>query len=67
MNMAEVQTEVNINWQFGDAFRGFLDAAKEAGGSVTEGMVGLSTNGAFVLFSIIMILSAGYFIYRGLR
>tara|TARA_R110000824_G_scaffold265150_3_gene454045 strand:+ start:2208 stop:2405 length:198 start_codon:yes stop_codon:yes gene_type:complete len=65
--MAEVQTEVNINWQFGEAFRGFIDSIKEASGSATEGIVGLSTNGAFVLFSIIMIVAAGYHIFRRLR
>jgi hypothetical protein len=65
--MAEVQTEVNINWQFGEAFRGFVDSLKEASGSVTEGIVGITTNGAFVLFSIIMILVAGFYIYRRLR
>jgi len=65
--MPEVKTEVNINWQFGEAFRGFVDSVKEASGSVAGGIVGISTNGAFVLFSIIMILVTGFYIYRRLR
>lgn len=59
-----VETQVNVNWSFGEAFRGFADSLKTLSGSMVDGMVNMSGDVAFTVTIMISILIAGLLIYR---
>jgi len=59
-----VETEVQVNWNFGEAFRGFTDSLKTLGNSIGEGLINLSDDAAFTITIMIAILVTGLLIYR---
>jgi len=63
----KIGTQIDINWSFGEAFRGFADSLKTLGISIGQGLIGISSDAAMVLFIMIATLAAGYVIYRRLR